>query len=131
MFLFEDYQEEWRYIVPKTRGFKFHNPLIVPDLSLQVKVSICTHPGEECGAGAVFSHYRTSCQQQFSAHLILNTKDFSMPSACFVNIVITLYCKYINIAHCRLSTNGGFCSSIRKWTRCVLQKMIRCCCYLI
>ena len=103
--LFLDYlggnicQEETRYIVPVSRshmkeGFQFINPLMAPDLRYLVAVKVCSHPGSECRGGAVFSHTRTYCEQQYSPHKIINTTGgfkiidtLSIPSCCV--------CKYI------------------------------------
>ena len=87
-------QEETRYIVPVSRshkkeGFQFINPVMAPDLSHLVQVSICSHPGEECGGGAAFSLTKTYCEQQYSPHKIVNTTGgfkiidtLSLPSCC-------------------------------------------------
>jgi hypothetical protein len=98
--LLSDYPEENlcegedRYILPKfgrnkKKTFQIVNPLLTPDKIHLVRVTICSNPGEQCGSGAVFSHFNTSCVQKYSDHKMIVSnitgefiETFSFPSCC-------------------------------------------------
>ena len=95
-------QGEERYILPKfgkrkKEAFKFVNPLLSRERQHLVRVTICYNPGEQCGYGAVFSHFQTSCVQKFSQHKIVDfnkivdgvepvVETFRLPSCCVCTV---------------------------------------------
>ena len=100
-YLYENVCEEVpRYIYPrngknKTGEWQFINPLLSPNLRHLVLVSICSHPGEECGSGDVFSNFKTTCVQKFTEHKIVSMNNtggevvdsFPLPSCCVCQVI--------------------------------------------